>query len=77
MSVQASCSRFMTTATRGCQPRPSQVALSVSQIPHTQNATVNDQENLMSEDHGSVIHYEAGQHVARITLNRPGKLNAL
>lgn len=31
----------------------------------------------MSDDHGSVIHYEAGQHVARITLNRPGKLNAL
>jgi hypothetical protein len=31
----------------------------------------------MSDDHGSVIHYEAGQHVARITFNRPGKLNAL
>jgi enoyl-CoA hydratase/carnithine racemase len=38
---------------------------------------VSDQKNLMSDDHGSVIHYEAGQHVARITLNRPGKLNAL
>jgi 1,4-dihydroxy-2-naphthoyl-CoA synthase len=37
---------------------------------------VSDQKNLMSDDHGSVIHYEAGQHVARITLNRPGKLNA-
>lgn len=37
---------------------------------------MSDQKNLMSDDHGSVIHYEAGQHVARITLNRPGKLNA-
>ena len=60
MSVQASFSRFMTLATREAVNRgPSQVALSTSQIPHTQNATVNDQENLMSDDHGSVIHYEA------------------